>query len=181
MLCDISQGGVRYDSDSLYALVMISNKAKLVDHCSKTLPSRERRGFDDETGQTTGCLDVRVDRLREFHKVVLLDRRLWLHVQDGMLGIEVVFDHVSLLYDRCGPRPALADGVGAHVPAANPYRLHPTASTPRGSRDRSPHVRSHSSCCGCRLSGLGNPAVAIEDRIHRRLLPEGCAKVCTGG
>src|SRR5271166_5668052 len=45
MLCDISQGGVRYDSDSLYALVMISNKAKLVDHCPKTLPSRERQGF----------------------------------------------------------------------------------------------------------------------------------------
>ena len=70
MLCDVSQVGVRYDSDSLYALVMISNKAKLVDHCPKTLPSRERRGFDDETGKTAGCLDVRVDRLREFHKVV---------------------------------------------------------------------------------------------------------------
>jgi hypothetical protein len=27
-----------------------------------------------------------------------------LHVQDGMLGIEVVFDHVSLLYNRCGWR-----------------------------------------------------------------------------
>src|SRR5271166_2727659 len=97
MLCDISQVGVRYDSDSLYALVMISNKAKLVDHCPKTLPSRKRRSFDDEASQTTGCLDVRVDRLREFLKVVLLDRRLWLHMQDGMLGIEVVFDHVSLL------------------------------------------------------------------------------------
>ena len=90
MFCDISQGGVRYDSDSLYALVMISNKAKLVDHCPKTLPSGKRRGFDDETGKTAGCLDVRVDRVREFHKVVLLDRRFWLHVQDGMLGIEVV-------------------------------------------------------------------------------------------
>ena len=45
MLCDISQVGVRYDSDSLYALVMISDKAKLVDHCPKTLPSGERRGL----------------------------------------------------------------------------------------------------------------------------------------
>src|SRR6476619_1899566 len=111
MFCDISQGGVRYDSDSLYALVMISDKAKLVDHCPKTLPSGERRGFDDETGKTAGCLDVRVDRLRRFHEVVLLDGRFWLHVQDGVLGIEVVFDHVSLLYDRCGPRAELTDGV----------------------------------------------------------------------
>src|SRR3954468_281298 len=97
MLCDISEVGVRYDSDSLYALVMISNEAQVVDHCPKTLPSGERRGFDDETGKAAGCLDVRVDRLREFHKVVLLDRRFWLHVQDGVLGIKVVFDHVSLL------------------------------------------------------------------------------------
>ena len=74
MLGDISQVGVRYDSDSLYALVTISNEAKLVDHCPKTPPSGERRGFDDETGKTAGCLDVRVDRLREFLEVVLLDR-----------------------------------------------------------------------------------------------------------
>src|SRR6478609_1638144 len=97
MLCHISQVGVRYDSDPLYALVMISNEAKLIDHCPKTSPSRERPGFDDETGKTAGCLDVRVDRLRQFHKVVLLERRFWLHEQDGMLGIEVVFDHLSLL------------------------------------------------------------------------------------
>jgi hypothetical protein len=51
---------------------MIANEAKLVDHCPKTPPSRERRGFDDETGKTAGCLDVRVDRLRDFDKVVLL-------------------------------------------------------------------------------------------------------------
>src|SRR6476660_6086978 len=107
MLCDISHVRVRHDSDSLYALVMISDKAKLVDHCPKTLPSGKRRGFDDETGKTAGCLDVRVDRLREFQEVVLLDRRFWLHVQDGVLGIEVVFDHISLRCDRCGPRVEL--------------------------------------------------------------------------
>ena len=66
-----------------------------------------------QAGKTASCLDVRVDRLREFDKVVLLDRRFWLHVQDGMLGIEVVFDHLSLLYDRCGPRAELADGTDA--------------------------------------------------------------------
>src|SRR6476469_2878125 len=97
MLGDIAQVGVRYDSDSLDALVMISNKAKLVDHCPESLPSRKRRSFDDEASQTTGCLDVRVDRLREFLKVVLLEPRFWLPVEDGMFGIEVVFDHVSLL------------------------------------------------------------------------------------
>src|SRR6476661_1090025 len=104
MLCNVSHVGVRYDSDSLYALVMISNEAKLVDHCPKTPPSREPRSFDDEARKAAGCLDVRVDRLRELHKVVVLDRGFWLHVQDGMLGIEAVFDHVSLLYDRCGWR-----------------------------------------------------------------------------
>src|SRR5271166_7044882 len=92
---------------------MISHKAKVSDHRPKTLPSRERRGFDDEASKTAGCLDVRVHRLREFHKVVLLERRLWLHVQDGMLFIEVVFDHVSLLQDCCGPRAELAEGVDA--------------------------------------------------------------------
>src|SRR6476620_4279732 len=98
MLCDISHVGVRYDSDSLDALVMIANEAKLVDHCPKTPPSRQPSSFDDHARKTAGCLDVRVDRLREFHEVVLLDRRFWMHVQDGMLGIEVVFDHLSLLY-----------------------------------------------------------------------------------
>ncbi len=68
MLCDISQVGVRYDCDSLDALVMISNEAKVVDHCPKTLPSGKRRGFEDEASKTAGCLDVRVDRLREFTK-----------------------------------------------------------------------------------------------------------------
>src|SRR6478735_8274603 len=97
MLGDISDVGVRYDSDSLYALVMIANEAKLVDHCPKTPPSREPRSLDDEARKAAGCLDVRVDRLREFDEVVVLDRRFWLHVQDGMLGIEVVFDHLWLL------------------------------------------------------------------------------------
>ena len=58
MLCDISQVGVRYDCDSLYALVVISNKAKLVDHCPKTFPSWECRSFDDEASQTASCLDA---------------------------------------------------------------------------------------------------------------------------
>ncbi len=66
MLCYISQVGVRYDSDSLYALVMISDKAKLVGHCPKTFPSGKPRGFDDEANKTTGGLDVRVDRTRFF-------------------------------------------------------------------------------------------------------------------
>ena len=41
---------------------MISNEAKLVDHCPKTPPSRERRGFDDETwvhSTSTGRVDFR--------------------------------------------------------------------------------------------------------------------------
>ena len=37
------------DADFLDVLVMISHEAKLVDHCPETLPSRKRRGFDDET------------------------------------------------------------------------------------------------------------------------------------
>ena len=30
------------------------------------------------------------------------------------------------------------------------------------------------------MSRLGSPAVAVEDRIRRWLLPEGCTKVCWG-
>src|SRR4029079_11380166 len=119
MLCDISHVGVRYDSDSLDALVMIANEAKLVDHCPKTPPSRQPSSFDDQARKTAGCLDVRVDRLREFDEVVLLDRRFWMHVQDGMLGIEVVFDHLSLLYDRCGARADLTYGADAHRPVSD--------------------------------------------------------------
>jgi len=99
--------------------------------------------------------------LREFHKVVVLDRRFWLHVQDGMLGIEVVFDHLSLLYDRRGPRPALADGVDAHLAAAKLYRLHPTPPSPQGSRDRSPGVRSRWSRCGLRHQRLRRLPAAL--------------------
>src|SRR6476619_2181525 len=120
MLCNVSHVGVRYDSDSLYALVMISNEAKLVDHCPKAPPSREPRSFDDEARKAAGCLDVRVDRLRELHKVVVLDRGFWLHVRDGMLGIEVVFDHVSLLYDRCGSKGRTHRRCDAHLPVAKP-------------------------------------------------------------
>src|SRR6478735_4353964 len=133
MLCNISHVGVRYDSDSLYALVMISNEAKLVDHCPKTPPSREPRGFDDEASKAAGCLDVRVDRLRQFHKVVVLDRGFWLHVQDGMLSVEVVFDHGSLLYDRCGPRAELTDGVDAHLTGCEPSPCPSDSPYPRGS------------------------------------------------
>jgi len=46
-------------------------------------------------------------------------------------AVVVVFDHVSLLYDRCGPRAELTDGVDLHLPVANPRRLHPTARTPQ--------------------------------------------------
>jgi len=97
MFCDISQSGVRYESDSLYALVMIANEAKVGDHRPQTLPSGERRGVNDEAGKTAGCLDVWIDRLRELHKVVLLERRFWSHDQDGVRGVEVVFDHVGPL------------------------------------------------------------------------------------
>ena len=81
-----------------------SDKAKLVDHCRKTLPSRKRRGFDDEAKKgrrlprCAGRPPSRVSQSR------LLDRGFWLHVQDGMLGIEVVFDHVSLLICVGDPR-----------------------------------------------------------------------------
>jgi hypothetical protein len=79
-------------SPSLYALVMISNKAKVVDHYPRLSHPGNAGAFDNEAGKTAGCLDVRIDRVREFYKVILLKRRLWSHVQDGMRGIEVVFD-----------------------------------------------------------------------------------------
>ena len=53
----------------------VSNESELVDHCPKALPSGERRGFDDETGKTAGCLNVWVGHLRGSYKVALLDRR----------------------------------------------------------------------------------------------------------
>src|SRR5262249_7497565 len=92
---NISHVGVRYDGDFLDVHVMISNEAKVVDHRRKAVPG-EPRCLDDETSKTAGRLDVRVDRLGNVDKVVPLDGRFHLHVQDGMLGIEVVFDHVSL-------------------------------------------------------------------------------------
>jgi len=81
---------------------------------------------------------VRVDRLREFHKVVLLDRGSWLHVQDGMLGIEVVFDHVSLLYNRCGPRAELADGVALRRETAIPCIVELGVASPYAGRAELP-------------------------------------------
>src|SRR5215475_8478670 len=93
MLCDISHVGVRYDSDSLYTLVMISNKAKLVDHRPKTLPSRKRWSVDDDTGEIAGRFDLRVHGFREFGEVVLVEPRLQVHEHDGMRGVKVVVDH----------------------------------------------------------------------------------------
>jgi len=84
MLGDISQVGVRYDSDSLYALVTISNEAKLVDHCPKTPPSRERRGSMMRPG-CTRCLPA-----GDFPRRWLAHRRLRSLRRAGCIGAAVL-------------------------------------------------------------------------------------------
>src|SRR6476661_9018968 len=157
MLGDIAQVGVRYDSDSLDALVMISNKAKLVDHCPESLPSRKRRSFDDEASQTTGCLDVRVDRLREFLKVSFSSPDFgctWRMECSVSRSYSIMY---RSFYDRCGPTTGLTDGVDAHPSGREPSSSPSDSPCPPGGRDRSPQVRSRWSRGGSRLNRLEFP------------------------
>jgi hypothetical protein len=54
-------------------------------------------GLDDKTREVAGCFKVGVDRTRELRKVLLLERGLWLHVENGVRSVKAVFDHGELL------------------------------------------------------------------------------------
>jgi hypothetical protein len=97
MLGDISQGGIGYEGNLLDMLLVISHETEVGRHGSETFPSRECRGIDDKTRETSGFSNVWVDRFREFHKVALLESGLWSHVQNGLRSVEGVFDHDLLL------------------------------------------------------------------------------------
>ena len=77
---------------------------------ARTSVRAEAVSLVSETRKAASRLDLRVDGLREFHEVVLLERRLRPHVQDGMLSIQFVVNHVAFLYD-CRVRGPIADGV----------------------------------------------------------------------
>ena len=62
------------DGDLLYVLLMVSNKAKVADHRTKTVPPWKRWRIDDDAGQIAGCLDLWIDRFREFDEVVVSNR-----------------------------------------------------------------------------------------------------------
>lgn len=96
MLGDISQRRVCYDGDLLYVPLVISNKLEVADHRAKTLPARERWRIDDDACEIAGCLDLWIDRFREFDEVVFIESRLRAHDHNGMRGVQVVVNHVSL-------------------------------------------------------------------------------------
>jgi hypothetical protein len=93
MLRDISQGGIGDNADPFDVLVMISHEAKMARHCPEALPSWERGGLNDETGEIASFFNVRVNRFRELHKVALFKLGLGSHIQNRMSLVECVFDH----------------------------------------------------------------------------------------
>jgi hypothetical protein len=97
MLCDSSQGGISYKANLPDVLVMIPHEAEVGRHCAKTFPSGKGRDLDNEAGEISGFFNVWVDRFRELHKVALLERGLWSHVQNGVRSVEGVFNHEMLL------------------------------------------------------------------------------------
>src|SRR4029450_8429305 len=94
MLSDISQCGIGYKADLLDVLVMISHKSKMACHCAEALPAWKGRGLDDGTCESAPFFNVGVNRFRELHKVALSKLRLRSHIQNRMLLVECVFDHV---------------------------------------------------------------------------------------
>ena len=70
MLCNIAQSGIGYKRNLFDVPVMVSGEAEVCHHCSKIFPSGEGRGINDEAVQSTGFLNVWVDRIRELHEVV---------------------------------------------------------------------------------------------------------------
>ena len=102
MLSDFSQSGIAYEADLLDVPVMISHEAEVGRHCSETLPPGKRRGLDDDAGEISRLLNVWVDCFRELGKIALLEGFLEPHIQNGVRGVEGVFDHVLLLAYRCG-------------------------------------------------------------------------------
>jgi hypothetical protein len=55
----------------------------------------------DEAGKIASCFDLGVNRLCQLDEIVLVERGLRSHLQDGMRGIQLVVDHVLLLNDCC--------------------------------------------------------------------------------
>jgi hypothetical protein len=83
---------------------MFPNEAEVADHRPETVPAGERRGADNEAGKVAIGLDLGVYGLRELDEIILVKRGLRSHQQDGMRGIQFVFDHVAMI-----PVPASAD------------------------------------------------------------------------
>jgi len=97
MLCDISYGGIGNKANLLDVLVMIPHEAGVGRHCAKAFPPGKRGDLDDEACEISGFQNVRVHDFRELHKVLLLERGPWSHIQNGLRRVEGVFDHVWLL------------------------------------------------------------------------------------
>jgi hypothetical protein len=96
VLSDIPDRGVRYHSDLLDAPVMIADEAKVRDQRSEALPAGKRRDFDDESPESATRLDIGVDSLGELREIGLLESRRRPYMENGILGVEVGFDHGHL-------------------------------------------------------------------------------------
>jgi hypothetical protein len=69
MLGNIADVRVGDKCDSLDALLMVPDETKVGDHRPETIPARECRGVDDEAGKIASCIDLGINRLRQFSEI----------------------------------------------------------------------------------------------------------------
>lgn len=93
---DLAERGVGHDADLPDALVVVAHEPEVGRHRTEAFPAGKRGDLDDEAGQVALFGDVGIDGLGQCREVPLPKRRRGSHVQDGVLGIESVFDHGGL-------------------------------------------------------------------------------------
>src|SRR5262249_26028290 len=156
LLHEIAQSGVGDDGHLLDVLVVISNEAEVGGHCAEAVPSGKRRRLDDQPGKIACLLDERIDGLRELREVVLLERGLRSNEEDGVLGVEAVFDHVDLpllrRFQRWTPAaPRTAETIHARCSGASPMSPRKGLWSVQGMNGRT------SGCMMPSASGCGRP------------------------
>src|SRR4030066_624804 len=97
MFGGIAKRRVWHHSNLSDLLVMILHKFEMFDHRTKILPSWELGRFYNEARQPSRLIYKRIHCLRQLLEIDLLQRAVRLHMQHGMLSVQGVFNHLSVL------------------------------------------------------------------------------------
>ncbi len=97
MLCDVTQGGIRYQGNFPDVLLVVPHEAEVRHQGSLAIPPGELERIDDQPRQASGFFNVRVGHFAKLRKIALLEGGPGSHVQNGLCRVECEIDHVLFL------------------------------------------------------------------------------------